>query len=144
VINFAFTAASSDRLEGRIIVVHITPAQITALVDRDHVDPAILPGLGEASNKAFGNWRIRATPIAEPVPEYHVLADIPPSAQPFIDTEPAGFTHHLPRDSVSPEFIRCGSLIATSVMRYLAPPANFVLPPPPTINGPDLLAKEAS
>ncbi|MEV0619532.1 hypothetical protein AB0I81_39880 [Nonomuraea sp. NPDC050404] len=148
--NLEIILASNDRLEGRLVAVHLTATSITGLVNRDHIDSAIIPGIVAASRAAFANFRRRATPTATPALRYHLLgADMSLAGGPIIldpRATPGEIIEYLPRDSCTPEMLRYASQISTEVQRWYEPPPGLVGPsrrPPPPIP-PYLLAKEAS
>lgn len=144
--NLQIVLASSDRLEGRVAAIHMAATEVTAIIDRDHIDPDFVPRMLRATRVGLGELRRVAAPSPTPNLPFRIIStEAPPfgPSRPLIEATSGGVVEHIPEDAASPALMAYAAVLGREVMRWYQPPvysANLLL----SSNGPHPLARKAS
>lgn len=117
--------ASPDAMDGHAIAVHLGDGQLTAVVDRTQVDPAIVPRAEEAIRRELGAAVRLKEPLPCPsLPVNLVPALVPVTAEgyPQIEVTPCAIIERFPRDAGTLRLFRETHLLSNYLMRWHALP----------------------
>ena len=114
--------ASPESMDGHTIAVHLGDGKITAVVDRTHVDPAIIAPAEEAIRFQLGDAIRLQKPLPSPFLPVQMIPDIK-SVGYDIQVTPYVIVERFPKDCASERIVEEARLLGDQVMRWYALPS---------------------